>query len=79
MTSKNISLRKDVYKKLREEKRPGESFTDVIGRLLRMEKPPLTHFSGTISEETAERMEEGLEELSEIEESEIVKLSEDEP
>ncbi len=77
MASKNISLRRDVYEKLRVEKRPDESFTDVIDRLLRWGKPPLTRFSGTISEATARRMEDALETLSEVEKSEIAKLSEE--
>lgn len=78
MASKNISIRKDIYEKLRAEKKPDESFSDVINRLLRSGEPSLTEFSSTISEETAEKMEEGLEKLSEIEKSEIMKLSEEE-
>ncbi len=74
MGSKNISIRKDVYEKLKIEKRPDESFTEVIDRLLKSEKPPLTKFSGTISEKTAVGMERTLEILSEMEKREIAKL-----
>jgi len=77
MASKNISLRRDVYEKLRVEKSPDESFTDVIERLLRSGRPPLTRFSGTISEDTARRMEDALETLSEMEGGEIARLSEE--
>jgi len=34
MTSKNLSVREDVYQKLVEAKRSDESFSDVIERLL---------------------------------------------
>ena len=34
MTSKNISIREDVYRKLLEARREGESFSGVIERLL---------------------------------------------
>ncbi|TLX97118.1 MAG: antitoxin [Thaumarchaeota archaeon] len=34
MTSKNLSVKEDVYKKLREAKKGNESFSDVIERLL---------------------------------------------
>lgn len=70
MTSKNISVRKDIYDRLKSERRPGESFADVIDRLLSKEVPPLTKYAGVISEETAERMEKAMEELSELEEDE---------
>jgi predicted CopG family antitoxin len=34
MTTKNLAIREDVYRKLTEEKRQGESFSDVIERVL---------------------------------------------
>jgi predicted CopG family antitoxin len=34
MTSKNLAIREDVYRKLSEAKKEGESFSDVIERLL---------------------------------------------
>ena len=34
MTTKNLAIRDSVYKKLAEEKREGESFSDVIERIL---------------------------------------------
>lgn len=33
MSTKNVSLREDVYNKLKELKRPYESFSDVIEKL----------------------------------------------
>ena len=38
MSSKNIALREDVYKKLKEVKGPDESFSDAIEDLLEMHK-----------------------------------------
>ena len=34
MATKNLAIRKDVYRKLAEAKREGESFSDAIERLL---------------------------------------------
>ena len=51
MASKNISIPDDVYRRLAEEKREGESFGDVIDRL--MKGRPLSEFAGAWSEETA--------------------------
>lgn len=35
MASKNISIRLDLYKQLKKLKKPGESFSDLIERLLK--------------------------------------------
>lgn len=40
MASKNISITKDIYSKLKRLKRPNESFSGVIGRLLKKKKNP---------------------------------------
>lgn len=34
MATKNLAIREQVYRKLTEEKREGESFSDVIERML---------------------------------------------
>ncbi len=34
MATKNLAIREGVYRKLSEEKRQGESFSDVIERML---------------------------------------------
>lgn len=46
MGFKTISLSDRTYRKLRAEKRPGESFTDVIERLVSMKQPSLAAFAG---------------------------------
>jgi predicted CopG family antitoxin len=42
MGTKTISIRDDVYRLLKESKRENESFSDVIERLLKKEKPDLS-------------------------------------
>lgn len=58
MTRKSISLPEDVYRKLAEENREGESFGDVIDRLLRGR--PLSGFWGAWSEDTAQRAQDAV-------------------
>lgn len=49
MGSKNIAIREDVYKKLVEAKKAGESFSVVIEKLLE-KKLSLAHFSGVLAD-----------------------------
>lgn len=58
MGSKTISIPDDVYRRLAEEKRAGESFGDVIDRL--MKGRPLMEFAGAWSEETAAAAEDAI-------------------
>lgn len=60
MASKNISIPEPVYDKLREEKREGESFGDVIDRLMKGES--LDEFWGAWSDETAEKARDAIRE-----------------
>ncbi|MCI4353708.1 MAG: antitoxin VapB family protein [Thermoplasmata archaeon] len=46
MPSRNIAVRKDVYDALQREKRPGESFTKLLVRLLH-QRGPLEELSGS--------------------------------
>jgi len=46
MGFKTISLGDSVYRKLRAEKRPGESFGGVIERLLSARQPSLMKYAG---------------------------------
>ncbi len=54
MGSKTISLEDSAYAKLKAAKRPGESFSDVIHRVLADSKPSLTDFEGLLDWEAAE-------------------------
>ena len=45
MTSKMISIRKEIYEKLKKIKASDESFSELLERLIKeREKSPLTHF-----------------------------------
>lgn len=46
MSSRNIAVRKDVYQALDRLKRPGESFTRVLLRLLQ-QRGPLDELAGS--------------------------------
>ena len=59
MASKTISIPKDVYDKLREERLPEESFGDAINRLIGHQS--LSEFYGSWSEETVIQTREAIE------------------
>jgi len=56
MPSRKISLEYSAYAKLRDAKRPGESFTDVVNRLLRAELPSLSVFAGLLKKKKGEEL-----------------------
>lgn len=61
MSTKTISIRDDTYDLLKNAKREGESFSDVIDRLLMKEKGDLSVYFGALKDE---ELLEGLEEDS---------------
>lgn len=63
MGSKNVSLREDVYRRLKEEKDDDESFSDVVERLLDRGDHPLYKLVGTLDEEEVERVRKRAEEF----------------
>ena len=58
MGTKNISIRDEVYRKLKSSKREDESFSDAIDRLLasREGEHPLYDLVGILDEDEAERL-----------------------
>lgn len=60
MGTKNISIRDEVYRKLKDSKREDESFSDAIDRLMAADEGehPLYELVGTLDEEEAERLRE---------------------
>lgn len=58
MSSKNISVRDDVYRALKHAKGEDESFSDVIDRLLSSSEGehPLYGLVGTLDEDEIERV-----------------------
>lgn len=67
MSSKNVSLREDVYRELRSIKGDDESFSDVIERLMAAERGehPLQAISGMLDEEEADDLREHVREFRE--------------
>ena len=60
MGTKTIGLREDVYERLRAQKRPDESFTDLVDRLLDEREPDWREGFGTLSEEEADELREAV-------------------
>ncbi|MFQ5910554.1 MAG: antitoxin VapB family protein [Thermoplasmata archaeon] len=59
MVSKTISLEQSAYERLKAAKRDGESFSDVVHRLLG-DNPSLTEFHGLLAKKAAEEVAETL-------------------
>jgi predicted CopG family antitoxin len=57
-----ISISDDVYELLKSLKREGESFSEVIRKLAR--KTSISTFSGILSKEAADEIENAIEELN---------------
>lgn len=68
MGSKTIGLREDVYDRLRARKEEGESFTDLIDRILDESQPDWRDAHGSL-DGTDEEVEELLEYATESRES----------
>ena len=60
MGRKTISLENSAYSKLKAAKRTGESFSDVIHRLLDRGEPSLLEFSHPVSKEAADQVAEAV-------------------
>lgn len=60
MSSKNISIREEIYRDLERAKGDDESFSDVIARLLaaRRGEHPLYDLVGTLADGEAEQVRE---------------------
>lgn len=65
MSSKNVSLREDVYRELKAAKGEDESFSDVVERLLDAERDehPLDRLEGLLDDDEAERVRERMAEF----------------
>lgn len=48
MSTKTISIRDDTYDLLKNVKREGESFSDVIDRLIKKERTDLSAYFGSL-------------------------------
>lgn len=63
MGTKTVSLADDAYTLLKGEKREGESFSDVVRRLLGDEQPSLTELAGFLDPEEAEEVRDVVAEI----------------
>ena len=60
MGSKTISLEDSAYTRLRAAKRSGESFCDVIHRLLGKGEPSLLEFTRLVDRQAADKIAEAV-------------------
>lgn len=60
MGSKTISLENSAYSKLKAAKRSGESFSDVIHRLLGKGEPSLMEFTRLVDREVVDKIAEAV-------------------
>lgn len=65
MGSKTISLEDSAYLKLKTAKRPGESFSDVIHRILGHKEPSLSDFKGLLPKITVDRLAQAVARMKE--------------
>lgn len=61
MGSRSLTITEAAYARLADEKRPGESFTDVILRLTQPKAPRLSDLHRLIPRESAEALAEAVE------------------
>lgn len=74
MGTKQVRLDEDVYAKLEDKKRAGESFSDVIDRLT--SDWSLAEWGGWMDESVAQNHREMLDELEEVDTTETERLLE---
>lgn len=67
MRRKNISIDRVTYALLRAAKRPGESFSAVIRRLLAHEEPSFSAFKYLFDPDTAKELAETIRQMREQE------------
>jgi predicted CopG family antitoxin len=65
MGSKTISLEDSAYHKLRAAKRPGESFSEAVLRILGGKEPSLLDFRGLLDKKTVQGVREAIAQMEE--------------
>ncbi len=65
MGTKTISLEDSAYERLRAAKRPGESFSDVIRRVLAGREPSFSDFGGLLDRREAKALAEAVAKMRE--------------
>ena len=65
MGTKTISLEDSAYERLRSAKRPGESFSDVVRRILGGREPSFSDFKGIVDRRGAKALAEAVAKMRE--------------
>ncbi len=65
MGTKTISLEDSAYEKLRGAKRPGESFSDVVRRILGGREPSFSDFRGLVDRRGAKALADAVAKMRE--------------
>jgi len=65
MGTKTISLEDSAYEKLRGAKRPGESFSDVVRRILGGREPSFSDFRGIVDRRGVKALAEAVAKMRE--------------
>jgi predicted CopG family antitoxin len=60
MPSKTVSLETSAFKRLKAAKRPDESFSDTINRLLKETRPSFRVLAGTLTVDDARKVRRAL-------------------
>jgi len=60
MGTKTISLEDSAYARLKAVKRPGESFSDVVNRVLGRKEPSFLDFRGLLQGKSVDRLAEAV-------------------
>jgi predicted CopG family antitoxin len=60
MPSRTVSLETSAYERLRAAKRPGESFSDAINRILEGSKPSFRVLAGILTVEDAKKIRKAI-------------------
>lgn len=69
MGTKPVRLDEDTYERIKQRKRPDETFSEAIDRLTRT--PSLAELGGIVEEERVERMEAAIEAADDADEAEV--------
>jgi len=67
VSSRTVSLERSAYERLRAAKRPGESFTVLVNRLLEGSQPSFRSLAGVLSKEDARAVREAIKRMRKAE------------
>lgn len=67
MSSRTVSLEQGAYERLRLAKRPGESFTDAVNRILAESRPSFSRLAGVLSRQEASAVRGSIRLMRELE------------